>query len=93
MGAENSHDPVLSTLSPADHIDKIRIPVLLVHGRDDTVVDFEQSRIMANALTRANKPVTFVTLNGEDHWLSRDATRKQMLKAVVDFLKVNNPPG
>ncbi|HWD67543.1 MAG TPA: hypothetical protein VG227_06230, partial [Caulobacteraceae bacterium] len=37
------------------------------------------------------KPYEFVTLAGEDHWLSRGATRIQMLKALVDFLQKNNP--
>jgi len=92
MGADNPRDPQLSAISPAEHIDAVKIPILLVHGEDDTVVNFEQSRIMANALTKAGKPVTLVTLKGEDHWLSREPTRKQMLAAVVDFLKVHNPP-
>jgi hypothetical protein len=28
----------------------------------------------------------------EDHWLSRSATRLQMLEATVAFLRTNNPP-
>jgi dipeptidyl aminopeptidase/acylaminoacyl peptidase len=48
---------------------------------------------MADALRKAGKPVEFVTLNREDHWLSQGATRPQMLEAVVAFLDKNNPPG
>jgi hypothetical protein len=29
---------------------------------------------------------------GEDHWLSRAATRTQMIKAAVDFVMRNDPP-
>jgi dipeptidyl aminopeptidase/acylaminoacyl peptidase len=47
---------------------------------------------MAAALKRAGKSVELVTLKHEDHWLSRSATRLQMLEATVAFLKVNNPP-
>jgi dipeptidyl aminopeptidase/acylaminoacyl peptidase len=67
--------------------------VLLVHGKDDTVVDYHQSQIMADALARAGKPFEFVTLKAEDHWLSRGATRLEMLQAVVEFLEKYNPPG
>jgi len=48
---------------------------------------------MAEALRRAGKPVEFVELPGEDHWLSRSATRLQMLAETVRFLEANNPAG
>jgi len=92
MGAEGVRDPDLSAISPAKMADKIDIPVLLIHGKDDTVVPYVQSTIMADAMKKAGKPVELVTLNGEDHWLSRGATRLQMLTAVVGFLEKNNPP-
>jgi dipeptidyl aminopeptidase/acylaminoacyl peptidase len=47
---------------------------------------------MFNALRRANKDVEFVTLQHEDHWLSRSETRLQMLQASVAFLRAHNPP-
>lgn len=82
----------LNALSPAYAAERVAGPVLLVHGADDTVVPFEQSRTMAEALKKAGKPVELVTLEGEDHWLSRGATRLQMLTAVVGFLEKHNPP-
>jgi dipeptidyl aminopeptidase/acylaminoacyl peptidase len=33
-----------------------------------------------------------VTLQGEDHWLSRSGTRLQMLESSVAFLRTHNPP-
>jgi dipeptidyl aminopeptidase/acylaminoacyl peptidase len=92
MGVGGIKDPDLAAISPAGHADAVTIPILLVHGKDDTVVPYEQSRIMADALKRAGKPVTFVTLDGEDHWLSRGATRLQMLQTMTGFLEANNPP-
>ena len=53
------------------------LPVTLIHGRDDTVVPIEQSRIMANALRDAGKPVELIELAGEDHWMSRAETRQR----------------
>lgn len=93
MGVEGRNDPQLTALSPATWADRVTIPILLVHGLDDTVVRYEQSEVMAKALRRAGKPVEFVTLPGEDHWLSRGATRLQMLEAVATFLEKHNPPG
>jgi dipeptidyl aminopeptidase/acylaminoacyl peptidase len=92
MGADGVKDPDLAAISPARMADRVDIPVLLIHGKDDTVVPYVQSTIMAEAMKKAGKPVELVTLNGEDHWLSRGATRLQMLTAVVGFLEKNNPP-
>jgi dipeptidyl aminopeptidase/acylaminoacyl peptidase len=74
------------------HVDAVRAPVLLIHGRDDTVVPFEQSQIMYDALRSANKDAQLVTLTKEDHWLSSGDTRLQMLQATVTFLRAHNPP-
>lgn len=68
------------------------VPILLIHGRDDTVVPYEQSDVMLSALKHAGKTPTLVTMKHEDHWLSRSETRLEMLQATVDFLKANNPP-
>jgi dipeptidyl aminopeptidase/acylaminoacyl peptidase len=43
-------------------------------------------------LKHAGKSVQLLTLQHEDHWLSRSATRQQMLEAVVAFLRQSNPP-
>lgn len=92
MGADGIKDPDLATISPARLADKVEIPVLLIHGKDDTVVRYDQSQIMADALKKAGKPVAFVTLDGEDHWLSRGATRLKMLTETVAFVERHNPP-
>lgn len=92
MGAEAARDPALTEISPAAHADKVTIPVLLIHGRDDTVVPLEQSQIMAEALERAGKPYELVVQKGEDHWLSRGETRLEMLQATMAFVEEHNPP-
>ena len=92
MGAKDLRDPVLPEISPAVHAAKAEIPVLLIHGRDDTVVPLEQSRIMAEALQKAGKPVELMVQQGEDHWLSQGDTRLATLQSVVAFLEKHNPP-
>lgn len=92
MGAEGIKDPDLTVISPALLADKVEIPILLIHGKDDTVVPYAQSMAMANALKKAGKPYELVTLPGEDHYLSSGATRLTMLSSMVTFLEKNNPP-
>ena len=92
MGVSGPGDPLLDEISPIKHIDAVNVPVLLIHGKDDTVVPFEQSSVMVDALRRAKKSVEFVILPHEDHWLSRSETRLLMLKSSVAFLRAHNPP-
>lgn len=92
MGVDSGGDPKLSARSPLDQAAKADAPILLIHGKDDTVVPFAHSQKMANALRSAGKPYELVTLDGEDHWLSRSQTRLQMLTAAITFIEKNNPP-
>ena len=91
-GISGSRDPVLDTISPIKHVAAVKVPVLLIHGRDDTVVPFEQSQLMLDALRSNKKEVQLVTLKKEDHWLSRGETRLQMLEATVSFQRAHDPP-
>jgi len=92
LKAEIGSGRALRDVSPIRFSDSADAPILLIHGKDDTVVNYEQSEAMARALKRAGKPVEFVTLPGEDHWLSKSATRLAMLQAAVDFVEQHNPP-
>ena len=91
LGVAGPKDPRLDAISPLKRVGQIAVPVLLIHGREDTVVPYEQSADMAKALKRAGKTVEFVSLDKEDHYLSRSATRLQMLASSVQFLLKYNP--
>jgi len=92
MGAERLGDRDLDAISPAKQAARSDAPILLLHGRDDTVVPFIQSKMLADALRAAGKPYEFIELSGEDHWLSRAETRTRMLNETVRFLETHNPP-
>ncbi|MEL6487996.1 MAG: prolyl oligopeptidase family serine peptidase, partial [Pseudomonadota bacterium] len=84
-------NPDLDALSPVNHADKADAPILLIHGRDDTVVPYAQSVMMRNALKGKGKEFEFVELEGEDHFLSQSDTRMQMLDATMAFVQKHNP--
>jgi dipeptidyl aminopeptidase/acylaminoacyl peptidase len=87
LGAQST----FAEVSPRKHARNADAPILLIHGKDDTVVAYKQSTDMADALRAAGKSVELVTLRAEDHWLSRSATRQQMLEASVAFVQKHNP--
>ncbi|MBV5258368.1 S9 family peptidase, partial [Synechococcus moorigangaii CMS01] len=72
--------------SPALFADRVTANLLLIHGRDDTVVPLRQSEIMERAMRQAGKPVELIVVDGEDHWLSTFGGRMSTLVETVRFL-------
>lgn len=85
-------EKTLDEISPIKHVDKCNIPVLIVHGKDDTVVEFSQSANMVKALKAAGKDVTFQPYEHEDHWQTNEAARTDMYKTIIAFIEKHNPP-
>lgn len=86
MHGEEEDKDKLDRISPIGSAAAFSAPVLLIHGRDDTVVPIGQSRSMEAALKRAGKDVKLVELKAEDHWLSDGDTRIMTLQAMGDFV-------
>ena len=92
IGDSKEGREALKDISPINAADQFVAPVLLLHGTDDTVVLPRQSRRMEQALRKAGKDVSYVEIQGEDHWLSTSETRERMLREIARFLDKHNPP-
>jgi dipeptidyl aminopeptidase/acylaminoacyl peptidase len=92
MGVTTFWESELKPISPARLASRADAPILLIHGKDDTVVPFDQSQEMASALRSAGKPVELVTLPNADHWLLHEDTRLAMARASIEFVLKYNPP-
>ncbi len=77
---------MLAENSPARRAADIQIPILLLHGEKDTVVDIAQSKKMARALRKKDKPHKLVVFPDGDHHHSLYADRLQYLKETDLFL-------
>ena len=77
----------LAQISPINSIDKITMPVLLIHGERDAIVDIEQSEEMFDAMKDANKNVKFIELEKGNHNISNVNNRKITLEAMGNFVK------
>lgn len=77
----------LKDISPINHVDKIEIPVLLIHGTYDKVVPFEQSKRMSKKMKRAGKSVEYLQLPKGDHDISSAENRMKAMKAIASFVK------
>ncbi|HEX5007543.1 MAG TPA: S9 family peptidase [Hyphomonadaceae bacterium] len=66
----------IEAASPALHAAKITVPVLLIHGKRDNTVPFEQSEFMRDAMKKAGKPVELSVYENAGHGFGgRDAIR------------------
>ncbi|WP_158559715.1 MULTISPECIES: S9 family peptidase [unclassified Herbaspirillum] len=78
----------LRQTSPVNRVKEIRTPLLLIHGKEDRIVDVEQSRDMASALKSAgNKDYRYVELPLGDHNLSREEDRVTTFTEMEKFLR------
>jgi dipeptidyl aminopeptidase/acylaminoacyl peptidase len=88
----DSDKETLQKVSPVNGVDRITIPILLVHGTDDFTVQVEQSRQMERALKAAGKNVKAIYLENTGHYLSTAASRLALLQSLELFLAAHLTP-
>lgn len=69
--------------SPLFHADQVRVPILLTHGADDTNVPVGESDAFYVALKLLGKPVEYVQVEGQDHWILEPAKRKLWSSTIL----------
>jgi dipeptidyl aminopeptidase/acylaminoacyl peptidase len=79
----------LAAQSPLLHADQIKIPVLLVHGDDDSTVRIAQSEAMAEALRQHGVQSELVVIKGGEHRLLRPQMRLTLYTKLEAFLAAN----
>ncbi|HJS79104.1 MAG TPA: S9 family peptidase [Vitreimonas sp.] len=91
IGDPGSNREALDAISPRHLASQIRIPVLLIHGEEDDVVELRQSQLMEQAMDGRAR---LVRLPDEGH-IWDDWTRESRLttfREVEAFLRQHNPP-
>ncbi len=80
--------------SPIAHIDKVKTPVLLIHGEEDDRVTVENSRAYVKAMKAAGKPVyKYVELDNEPHSPSNPENWALAHREVIEFVRAHIGPG
>ncbi|MGY4515492.1 dipeptidyl aminopeptidase/acylaminoacyl peptidase [Lysobacter sp. HA18] len=88
MGAD---DAELARVSPARHASDVKVPVFLIHGKDDQTAHFDQYKAMLDALTAAgNVPETYVVA-GEGHGFYSPDSQAELYRRLEDFLSKHLP--
>ena len=78
--------------SPIEHADRIKCPVLLVHGKADLNVPYAQSQRMDERLAAAGVKHEFLSFESLDHQLEDSAARAEVLSRSDAFLRAAFAP-
>ena len=75
-------------VQPVEEVDKVNVPILLIHGSVDSRVLPKQAKLYRNALDKAGKYYKYVELDGADHFSNTLFYNHQMelYESIVDFL-------
>ena len=86
MGMPGPNRARYEAASPLNDVERIRAPLLLLHGERDWRVSVQESRQMAEALKRAHKTFEYVTFPDEAHGFAHPANALDALLRIERFL-------
>jgi dipeptidyl aminopeptidase/acylaminoacyl peptidase len=87
MGVKSLDDPLLRELSPVFNAAKIKVPVFMYVGSDDTRTPPRQAERMAKALAESGNPVkTYFVGQGEGHGFGVEQNQIDLYTKMLEFL-------
>ncbi|MFD0861668.1 S9 family peptidase [Sungkyunkwania multivorans] len=79
----------LMSISPTNHVDKIKRPLFVIQGANDPRVPASESEQMVKSIRNNNGMVWYMLAKDEGHGFRKKANRDRMTEAVALFLKEN----
>jgi dipeptidyl aminopeptidase/acylaminoacyl peptidase len=76
----------LDSISPLTRADRIRTPLMLVHGRNDPRVPYGESERIFAAVRKRGIPAWFLTFEDEGHGVREQDDQKVLWRAETEFL-------
>ncbi len=83
---EKNHDDYINR-SPINHINKIKKPILLFHGKKDTVISYKQTLKIQEILIKNNKCSEVMFFENEGHGFKNIENKQLVMQKSQEFLK------
>ena len=80
------HRALFDRISPIRHIDRVRVPLLVLHGTRDPRVAIGESEQVVAALRADGRPVTYEVFDYAGHGFVRPDDKARVATAVAGFL-------
>lgn len=85
-GNLREHRAFLESISPINHVDKIKCPMMVIHGANDPRVPVSEAEQIVAALKKRNVPVEYLRYEDEGHGLAKLKNRLDAYPKMADFL-------
>ena len=79
-------------MSPINFIQNVRVPVFVAAGKDDWVVEIEQSERLISALSKHNIPYEKLFIRDEAHGMAHLKNEVELYDRILVFLAKNLAP-
>jgi len=77
----------LEEIAPIHHVDRIRVPLMVIHGANDPRVPLSEAEQLVEALEIRDVPVEFLVFEDEGHGLVKLKNKLVAYPAIVAFLE------
>lgn len=91
IGHPGRDKETIKAVSPVEHAGNLSRPLLILHGKDDGVVDYEQAERMDKALRKARKFFRLVTLENSSHSYMPEEDELTYYTEILAFLETHLP--
>jgi dipeptidyl aminopeptidase/acylaminoacyl peptidase len=85
-GNLREHRDFLEKISPINHVDKIRCPMMVIHGANDPRVPIGEAEQVVAALKKRDVPVEYLRYEDEGHGLVKLKNRLDAYPKMAAFL-------
>lgn len=77
----------LESISPLNNAEKVKIPLLIVHGQNDQRVPYTEAENIVKAVHKNGIPVWFLLIKDEGHEFSQSGNYAYELYTSINFIK------
>ncbi len=85
-GDPQKDSELLEKISPINHVDKIKAPLMVIQGANDPRVPQSEAEQIVQAIKERNGVVEYLLFPDEGHGISKLPNRIKAYTAIVDFL-------
>lgn len=84
---------IMLKLSPIYHVEKIKAPLMIIHGENDPRVPISEAEQLVEAMRKLGRNVEFIRISDEGHGVARVRNRVSIYTKMIEFIvKHTRPP-
>ncbi len=85
-GDPEKHRDLFERISPIHNVDKIRAPLLVIHGANDSRVPVQEAEQIVGRLKELGRHVEYLRFEDEGHGIAKIPNRTKAYTTIADFL-------